>query len=334
MPGSKSIDDLASWFRDHDDFIFTTHMTPDGDGLGSEIALLRFLRKRGKKVRIINCSSVPEDLRFLARQGEVLTYRKEHHEQDVLKAGAIVAFDLGGMSRLGRMEAPVARSEATRILVDHHIFDEGLFDKMVVDVKASSSAEITYHIIRACGGELDLDLAEPLYVGLVQDTGSFNYNSTSPITHQIAAEMLEVGVNPHRIWKKLNCQKDFKRVRLMGLNIARIELSNEGRIASVKVDLEFLEKNRGEVRDAFEVVNHFLTINGVEVGCLALQIGSRRTKFSLRSSGRHDIFPIARAFGGGGHRYAAGFTVDDMSIDVAFDEVMKKVDALVSGGKT
>lgn len=330
MPSTTTIDDLASWFRDHDDFIFTTHMTPDGDGLGSEIALLRFLRRKGKKVRIINCSSVPEDLRFLARQGEVLTYRKEHHEEDVKKAGAIVAFDLGGLSRLGRMEAPVRESEATRILVDHHIFDERLFDKMVVDVTASSSAEITYKIIRACGGELDGDTAEPLYVGVIQDTGSFNYNSTSPYTHRIAAEMLEAGVNPHRVWKKLNCQKDFKRVRLMGLNISRIELGHEGRVASVKVDLEFLEKNRGEVRDAFEVVNHFLTINGVEVGCLALQIGSRRTKFSLRSSGRFDVFDIARSFGGGGHRYAAGFTVDDMSIDMAFEEVMKKVGELVS----
>ena len=324
-----SVEELARHFEADDGFVFTTHMTPDGDGLGSELALMRHLKRRGKNVRILNCSSVPEDLRFMVRSGEVVTFQKQKHAGVVEGARTIVAFDLGGAGRLGRMEEPVRSSGARKALVDHHLFENDLFDLALVDPKASSSAEITYRIIRSIGGTIDRDIAEPLYVGLIQDTGSFNYNSTSPQTHRIAAEFLEAGVNPHRIWKKLNCQKGFDRVRLMGLNVSRIELSPDRRVASVKVDLSYLAKNKGEVRDAFEVVNHFLTIAGVEVGCLALQLSSDKTKFSLRSSGRYDVFPIARQFGGGGHRYAAGFTVSGMGIDAAYELVMERIQLLV-----
>ncbi|MEE9391368.1 MAG: bifunctional oligoribonuclease/PAP phosphatase NrnA [Planctomycetota bacterium] len=322
---SVTIKELAALFQERDDFLFTTHMTPDGDGLGSQLALLRVLKRKGKSVRILNCSGVPEDLRFLTKPGEVVTFHKDKHADDVKKAKHIVAFDLGGAGRLGRMELPVRGSDAEKILIDHHVYDGELFDLAHIAIKASSSAEITYDVIKKLGGTISADVAEPLYVGLVQDTGSFNYNSTSARTHLIAAEFVDAGVNPYRIWKKLNCQKPYRRVRLMGENIARIRLENEGRLATCKVDLDFLKKQDGEVRDAFEVVNHFLTIKGVEVGVLGLQIGSDRTKFSLRATGAHDVCKIAQGFGGGGHRYAAGFTVEKMGFDVAFETVLQRV---------
>ena len=324
-----AIDDVARHLVDGNDFLFTTHMTPDGDGIGSQLALLRFLKARGKRVKILNCSSVPEDLRFLARSGEITTFHRDKHLGLVAEAASIVAFDLGGSGRLGRMEQPVREAEGEKVLIDHHLFDDKLFDLELIDPDASSSAELTYQVIRSAGGDLDLSLAEPLYVGIVQDTGSFNYNNTSRLTHEIAGACLDAGVNPHRIWKKLNCQKPFRRVRLMGQNIGRITLSCRGRLASVKVDLEYLKQNDGEVRDAFEVVNHFLTIQGVEVGMLALQIGSQRTKFSLRSAGRCDVCAVAKEHTGGGHRYASGFTVEGMEIEAAYQMMLQRLHLLI-----
>lgn len=324
------VQQVARHLLANDDFIFTTHLTPDGDGLGSQLALLRVLRRMEKKVRVINCSSVPEDLRFMTRAGEIITYMKDRHNVEILTAGTIIAFDLGGSTRLGRMEKVVRDSAATKILVDHHVYQDELFDMQLVDVKSSSSAEITYEIIRAIGGDVDLEVAEPLYVGILQDTGSFNYNSTSRRTHELAGEFLDAGVNPHRVWKKLNCQKPYGRVVLMGRNISRIELFADGKVAAVRVDLDYLKKHGGEARDAFEVVNHLLTIAGVEVGVLALQIGSRRIKFSLRSAGRHDVHAIAKDYGGGGHRYASGCTVDDMDMDTGYTTMVQRVEALVA----
>ena len=325
--GTKRLDiaGLAELIRESNDFVLTTHLTPDGDGLGSELALKRALDRIGKKVRILNCSGVPEDLRFLAKSGEVVTYQRDKHRQGLIEAEHIIAFDLGGAMRLGRMEEGVRAAKGRRILVDHHVFDGKLFDIGVIDTSASASAEMTADLLKALHFEIDFDLAEPLYVGLVQDTGSFNYNSTRARTHRLAAEFLDAGVDPYRIWKKLNCQKPFDRVRLMGENIARIRREEGGRLAYLKIDLDDLKKRRGEVRDAFEVVNHFLTIKGVEVGVLGLQIASEKTKFSVRATGPHDVCKVAQEFGGGGHRYAAGFTVDGVGIDLAFERVMERM---------
>ena len=327
-----SVSELAAWLLAHDHYVFTTHMTPDGDGLGSQLALARFLRSRGKDVRILNCSGVPEDLRFLTRQGDIITFAKEKHTEIVKNAVAVVAFDLGATGRLGRMEECVRTANGRRVLIDHHLFDNDAFDMALIDANASSSAEITYDVIKAAGGTVDLELAEPLYVGFVQDTGSFAYNSTSPRVHRIAAEFLEAGVNPHRIWKKLNCQKGFGRVRLTGKSMARIELSADGKIASLKIDLQYLADEKAEARDAFEVVHHLLTIQGVEVGFLALQIGSTRTKFSIRSAGRFDVCRIAKEHRGGGHRYAAGCTIEDMTIGDSYAMMLEKIGRLVADG--
>ncbi|MCB9831208.1 MAG: DHH family phosphoesterase [Planctomycetes bacterium] len=332
MDRNASVEEVARHLLSLDRLLLTTHLTPDGDGLGSELAILRHLRSLGRDVTILNCSTVPEDLRFLVRPGEVITYQKGKHDRQVAEASGIVAFDLGAAGRLGRMEGPVRISPASKILIDHHIFDNDLFDVLYLDVEASSTAELCLRLLRALGMEsLSLPIAEPLYVGLLQDTGSFNYNSTSARVHRIAADFLEAGVDPYRIWKKLNCQKPYARVRLMGESIARIELQHEGRTALAVVDLDFLKKSGGEARDAFEVVNHLLSIHGVEVGCFALQLASDKVKFSLRSGGRHDVCGIAKEFGGGGHRFAAGFTTQGMALAEAVQLVMERVARLGNG---
>jgi phosphoesterase RecJ-like protein len=314
MSNTLKVGEVASHLLDAKNIILTTHMTPDGDGLGSELAMLRYLRSKGKNVTILNCSTVPEDLRFLLRSGEIVTFQKGKHEQLLDDCDLIVAFDLGAAGRLGRMEGPVRNCEAKKMLVDHHIFDNDLFDLLFLDTEVSSSAELTHSILVELGMPLPIDVsvAEPLYVGIIQDTGSFNFNTTTPNSMRLAATFVEAGVNTYRIWRKLNCQKKLGRVRFMGLNISRIETICDGRLATVQVDLDFLRKNKGETRDAFEVVNHLLTIAGVEVGCFALQLGSDKVKFSLRSSGRHNVCNIAKEFGGGGHRFAAGFTTQGM----------------------
>lgn len=313
--------------------VLTTHMTPDGDGLGSELALLRFLRRKGKDVVILNCSTVPEDLRFLVRSGEVITFQRGKHEHLLEEAEAICAFDLGAAGRLGRMEKPVREASCSRVLVDHHLFDNDLFDVLFIDTQASSSAELTFRLLEAMGiEELTTDIAEPLHVGLIQDTGSFNYNTATPESLRLAARFLEAGVKPYRLWRKLNCQKPHQRVRFMGHNISRIELHAEGRLSSVLCDLDYMKSVKGEPRDAFEVVNHLLSIRGVEVGCFAVQIASDKTKFSLRSSGRFDVCDLAKEYGGGGHRFAAGFTTVGRSAKEAYAEILDRCVDLVTPG--
>ncbi len=333
MRTEANAESVAQHLLSHDKIVLTTHMTPDGDGLGSELALLRYLKRRGKNAKILNCSTVPEDLRFLVRSGEVITFQRGKHESVIAEAEVICAFDLGAAGRLGRMEGPVRSAQCSKVLVDHHLFDNDLFDVLFVDTRASSSAELTFGLLEAMGmKDLDVEIAEPLHVGLIQDTGSFNYNTTTPSALRLAAKFLEAGVKPYRVWRKLNCQKPLHRVRFMGNNIARIELHEDGKLSSVLCDLDYMKKVKGEPRDAFEVVNHLLSIRGVEVGCFAVQIASDKIKFSLRSSGRIDVCDLAKEFGGGGHRFAAGFTTNGMTAKDAYAEVIRRCCDLVNPG--
>ncbi len=309
--------------------VLTTHITPDADGLGSALALARVLNAMGKRARIINCSSSPKELHFLCRPGEYNVYSRERHDAEILDADAIIATDIGGVMRLGKMEPIVRATKATRIVIDHHVYENDIFDLPYIVIGASSSAELTYDLIRALGAPVTRQVAEPLYCGMIADTGNFAYEATSPRAHRIAAELLEVGVRPQEIWRRMNCHKALLKMRVLGTLLAGLNVLMDGRVIWAKVDLPFLAQHGVEPRDCFEIVNHMCQIDEVEVGLLFLQLGSDKTKVSLRSAGHVDVCGIAAGYGGGGHRYAAGCTVDSVPFEDAIARVNGEVMRLV-----
>ncbi|MAG55052.1 MAG: hypothetical protein CMJ83_02050 [Planctomycetes bacterium] len=304
------LDAIMARLREAETAVLTTHVTPDGDGLGAALALCRWLRRCGKEAWVINCSSAPHDLRWLYERGEFHVYSGGRQFKRVQDADVIVATDIGGSDRLGKMMEPVKRSKATKLVIDHHIYENDLFDLELIDCHASSSAEITYRLLQDLGADIDVAIAEPLYVGLVSDTGGFAYSATSPAAHEMAAELLEAGVDPHYVWRKLTCQVPFNKMRFLGLLMARLNLVAEERLVWTSVDLDFLKRNETAPRDAFEIVNHFLHLKGVEVGAFFMEISKTKTKVSMRSAGRIDVCEIAKGNGGGGHRFAAGCTIE------------------------
>lgn len=305
--------------------VLTTHVTPDGDGLGSAIALARTLTAMGKRATVVNCSVAPKELRFLYRKGEFEVYAKERHEHDVLAADAIVATDIGGASRMGKMEPVVRAARGAKIVVDHHVYENDLFDVPYIVIGASSTAELARRLIRELGGTLTPDVAEGLYVGLVADTGSFSYDATTPRAHRFAAELIEAGVDPHRTWRRLQCNKPLLKMRVLGRLLAALEPETDGRVVWCKADLEFLRATGVEPRDAFEVVNHLLHVQGVEAGVFFLQLASDKTKASLRSAGRVDVHGVAASYGGGGHRFASGCTVEHVPFELAMRQILDAV---------
>ncbi len=305
--------------------VLTTHVTPDGDGLGSAVALCRFLRSRGKAATVVNCSAAPQDLRWLYQPGEFKIYGPGRGERLVREADVILATDIGGSDRLGKMLEPVRRADATRVVIDHHIYENDLFDEALIETAASSAAELTYHLLRHMGAELGPDLAEPLYVGLVSDTGGFAYSATTARAHLMAATLVDAGVDPHHVWHQTHCQVPHNKMRFLGLLLARLVLECEGRVIWTSTDLDLLKRNDTLPRDAFEVVNNFMRVQGVEVGLFFMEISKTRTKVSLRSTGDVDVSEIAKQFGGGGHRFAAGCTVPDKGLPEAISLLLDQV---------
>jgi bifunctional oligoribonuclease and PAP phosphatase NrnA len=316
---------VADKLRASSRIILTTHITPDADGLGSALALLRVLAAMGKSAKLINCSTAPREMQFLFKRGEFHVYDKTRHDPEIQSADAIVATDIGGTKRLGRMEPAIRAAPGSRIVIDHHQYVNDLFDLPYIVTTASSSAELTFDLIRTLGVPMGPDVAEPLYCGLVADTGSFAFEATSPKAHRIAAELVEAGAKPQKLWRQLNCQKSLLKMKVLGALLAALESDSHGRIVWCRIDLEFLQRHGIEARDSFEIVNYFLLIKGVEVGALFMQLGSDKTKVSMRSAGRVDVCTIAQGHGGGGHRFAAGCTIDALPFDQAIQDVLGAV---------
>ena len=301
--------DLARCLQDAERVVLTTHITPDGDGLGSALALMRQLRRMGKTAIVVNCSTTPHDLRWLYTKADFRVFNGQR-EQDLLTAAdVIVATDIGGSSRLGTMRDPVAAASATKVVIDHHVYENDIFDIALIDPKASSSAEITFHVLEHLNADLDEELATPLYVGLTSDTGNFSYSATSPKCHQMAARLLEAGVEPQVVWRNMACQIPMSKMKCLGLLLARLNPEQNGKLVWTSVDREFLSRNETQARDAFEVVNYMLRVKDVEAGVFFMEVHKKATKVSLRSAGTLDVCTLAQQFGGGGHRFAAGCTV-------------------------
>jgi phosphoesterase RecJ-like protein len=302
--------------------VLTTHVTPDADGLGSALALLRVLSGLGKNARFVNCSTFPREMGFLFRRGEFNLYDKGRHDAEIREADCVVATDIGGTKRLGKMEPVVREARGSRIVIDHHLYQNDCFDVPYIVTTASSTAELTFDLLKEMRVALTPDVAEPLYCGLVADTGGFAFEATSPRAHLIAAELVAAGARPQRVWRKLNCQKSLLKMKVLGTLLASLESEPDGSLVWCRIDVEFLRKWGIEPRDSFEIVNYFLFIKGVECGLLFMQLGSDKTKVSLRSAGKADVCSLATGYGGGGHRFAAGCTIDAVPFEQAIHDVL------------
>lgn len=312
-----------------DRVLLTSHITPDGDGLGSALALRRALERRGKDVAFVNCSSSPQDLRFLTRRGEFHVYDPKRHDRLVRRADVIVATDLGGVERLGKMQAVIEASPAERILLDHHEVDPGCFAIAHVDRSASCTAEIVWDLLDVMDVPLTEDLAEPLFAGLVTDTGWFAYSQTGPRAHRMAESLHEAGVRPARLWRHLHCSLSIEKLRFLGASLARLETAADGRLVSIAVRGRDLAEFGIAPRDGFEVVNHMLRLKTAEVALFLMEIDGERTKISLRSSGRVDVCGIARRYGGGGHRFAAGCVAVGFDLASAHVRLTEQLEELI-----
>jgi bifunctional oligoribonuclease and PAP phosphatase NrnA len=297
----------------HRSFLITTHENPDGDAIGSTMALGCFLRALGKDVTIYYCDPLPDNYLFLPLAGSVV--------QTIPDRFFDVCFvlDAGELKRAG--EALVAfRGIGTMINIDHHPYGEQFGDINLVDPKASATGAIIYRIIRNAGHTLDYDTALCVYTAIVTDTGSFRYSNADPEAFRISGELVELGINPWFIAERLYESQPRKRLELLALSLATLSVSERGDFASVTVSLDMYEKTGAgaDLTDGF--VNYPRSIHGVEVAILFREVSSGVFKVGFRSKGKVNVSALAAAFGGGGHHNAAGCMVNG-----SIDEVKKTV---------
>jgi len=288
----------------------TTHVNPDGDGIGAEICLLGYLRWRGIDARIINTEPLPARYRFLDPDGAVEVFDAARHEPFLRAADLVVMLDNSATSRLGPLEPAVRASRATTICIDHHNVVEPFWKVNIVDSESCATGELVFQIIKAMGGPIDRAAAQAAYVSLVTDTGYFRFSKTSPRCHEAAAEMLAAGVSPPRVYEEVFERNSASLLRLGGIATAGLRLEEGGRLAWVSLTRAQVLECGAEAEDTSDVVNALLSIDGVRMAALFKELDGGRTKLSFRSKGRLDVNRLASLFGGGGHTNAAGAVVE------------------------
>lgn len=318
---------IASVLRGCETILISAHKSPDGDALGSQLALMLALKKLNKTVTAHNLDPVPEIYRFLPGHDQIKVGKPV---QGMYDAYIVVDAD---PPRTGLFDGNAPAN--ILINIDHHITNPLAWPLTWLDPQASACGEMIYRLVQELGVPLDRDIALCLYTAIFTDTGSFRYTNTSPESMKIAAAMLEAGADPWLVTENVYESFAYQRLKLLGAVLAGMERSEDGRVAWVVVTDEMFLQTGTTAEDTDSFINFVRSVKGVEVAVLFRQTGESQYKLSLRSKGRIDLSRLAQSFGGGGHKNAAGGTLNGALENVkrtAINDIVKAVRAQLSDG--
>lgn len=292
----------ANIITEEKDLALVSHIQPDGDAIGSILALGLALIKNGHSVQILNPDGVPQIYTFLP--GCDLVRSCFLHVPDT-----VILLDCSDVDRIGSMKCSISKAK-TVINIDHHI-SNSFFGKInLVDTNASATGEIAYKLIKTLGIEIDSEIASSLYTAIVTDTGSFQFQNTTSETHMIAADLLAYGTDLGVIRNNLWESTPLDSIRLATEILKTLELDESNRIAWVSVPYSIFQSFGATTEHVEGIVNYPKSIRGVEIGIIFKEIEPNIVKVGLRSKSIVDVNKVAQVFGGGGHKRAAGCTIE------------------------
>lgn len=302
---------LKQLLREKSNVLITTHYNPDGDAIGSSLALFHFLAAIGINSTVLIPNELPSFLQWMPRSGEAIIFQENPELGKEIIAGADLIFcmDYNALSRVKLFTDELRNSNATRIIIDHHIQPENEFDLVFSETSVSSTSELLFQIISETGlaGHISKEMAECFFVGIMTDTGSFSFACNRKQTFEIAAKLIEAGLDVERVHRMVYDTYSESRMRLLGrclsANMKVLPQYATAYIWLTKQDLEDFNYQQGDTEG---VVNYALSIQNVAVAALFTERGDR-IRVSLRSKGDFSVNEFARKhFNGGGHRNAAG----------------------------
>jgi len=298
------LDQIGRVLRENERFAVLSHVRPDGDALGSQLALALSLQRLGKKVRVWNEDGMLEKYSFLPR-GDLLT-KPPHTAEDV---DAAIALDTAIQNRLGTAFTAV-RSAKIWINIDHHLSNPGYGDLVHVDPTAPATGQIIFDLIKSQDFPFDREIAENLYAAISTDTGSFQYPKTSARTFEVAAELVCTGIDVGQLSQQLYENYPRRRVELLRELLRTMRFERDGRVASFSLSLQTAAELQVLPEDNEGLIDHLRAIRGVIVAVFFEELADGKVRVSMRSkSDAVDVCAICQKFGGGGHTLAAGARV-------------------------
>ena len=332
------IDHFTKWFERADKIVIVSHVSPDGDAIGSSLGLAQFLDSQDKTVNVIVPNAFPDFLKWMPGSKDILLYDryKEFADKLINEADIICCLDFNSLKRIEEMADSVATSPARKILIDHHLYPEDFCRIVISHPEISSTSELVFRLICRMGyfSDISREGAECIYTGMMTDTGGFTYNSNNREIYFIISELLSKGIDKDDIYRKVYNTYSESRLRLMGYVLSNMKVYREYNSALISLSKEEQGKFDYIKGDSEGFVNIPLSIKNVRFSCFLREDTERRIiKISLRSVGTFPCNKLAAEFfNGGGHLNASGgeFTGTMAEAKQVFEEALKKYKTLLT----
>ncbi|MGW8301656.1 MAG: DHH family phosphoesterase [Desulfobacterales bacterium] len=306
------MDQIIQHIKNGQHILIASHAEPDGDSVGSLVALGLALAKLDKKITMYNPSPIPAVYRFLPGADRIVRQIKNVDRYDLA-----LVLDCGDLVRIGETSAEVGKIPVL-INIDHHVSNTGFGHIQLIDTNACATAEIVYRLINALQIPFDKAIATSIYTGILTDTGSFRFSNTNQAAFAISKAMTDAGVEPHNVAQRVFGTYSLGRIKLLNMALNSIEISNNGKLSMMTVTRSMLNTTGTSTEDIDGMINYARRIEDVKIATLIHEIKNGAGKFanmnryhvSLRSDSSVDVAKIAGKFGGGGHTSAAGFQIE------------------------
>lgn len=303
---NATFSEIAEVLREHDSFVVMSHVRPDGDAIGSQLALGHALEEMGKTVHYINEDGLPDNLAFLPHSDRVVQPSGE-----VLDVDVAIALDCATKPRLGANALVAAEKAKIWVNIDHHKSNPGYGDLNFIDSSSPATGQILYNFITSEGLPLSEVTRDAIYVAVSTDTGSFQYSGTTVATYEMAADLVRKGLNVGDINAKTYDSHPYRRVELLRRLLNSLVVSSDGRLADWKLAYSVQEELSLKPEDSEGLIDMIRAIEGVEVACFFEELQNGEIRVSMRSKNQAiDVCEVAKQFGGGGHTLAAGIRTE------------------------
>jgi bifunctional oligoribonuclease and PAP phosphatase NrnA len=312
--------------RRHQRFLLICHVRPDCDALGSEMAMAGILEALGKDVLPVNDFAIPPSLAFLDPRNQVKQLGKPVTPEQLADREVIIVLDTTAWIQLGKMAEVVRESKAIKTVLDHHVSGDDLGAELFKNTAAEATGRLVVEAADALGVALTPQIAEAAFAALATDTGWFRFSSTTGDTFRLAGRLVEAGARPDLLYKHLYERDSLARVQLIGRTLARSRTELGGRLIHTWIERCDFEATGALASDTEDIVNMTLTVAGTEVAVILVEQAGGQFKLSLRSRSEVDCAKLAETFQGGGHKKAAGATLDG-PLDAARARVLEVVRA-------
>lgn len=315
---NNSMDRAIKLIKEAKTIYLASHVQPDGDNIGSTLALSLALKQFKDDIRVLKVDEIPSDYKFLPGIELIRDYEIDNN------IDVFIALDCSDMDRLG-IGKEFAKNAQYIINIDHHITNTNFGHVNLVSPSSAATGELVYSLLKQMRVEIDRDIASCLYTALSTDTGSFMFSNTSHLTHKIAGNLLETGIDISYINRKLYQSSSLEKTKLLVEAIDRMELHLEGKVGVVVISQELLRETNTKLEDTEGIISFVRNIDSIELACLLKEINPDETKVSMRSKEYIDVAKVCINLKGGGHKRAAGCSINK-GINEAKAIILKEIE--------